>query len=109
VHERTFGYSYRGKQIVEIVNLRVQAIGETFRPSVGGHRAATTAARPGVRRVFFRKLGWSESPIHQRLDLSVGGRVVGPAVIEEYGSTIVIYPDWQAEVDPHWNLKMVRC
>lgn len=109
VHERTFGYSYRGKQIVEIVNLRVQAIGETFRPTVDEHRAATTAARPAARRVFFRKLGWSESPIHQRLDLSVDARVVGPAVIEEYGSTIVVYPDWQAEVDPHWNLKMVRC
>ena len=41
-------------------------------------------------------------------DLSVGAKVVGPAVIEEYGSTIVVYPEWRAEVDPELNLKIVK-
>ena len=32
VHDETFGFHYRGHQDVELVNLRVQAVGEAHRP-----------------------------------------------------------------------------
>ena len=34
VHDRTFGYAYRGQQEVEIVNLRVEAVGRVSRPAL---------------------------------------------------------------------------
>ena len=44
------------------------------------------------------------APVHQRGDLRRGDVVTGPAVIEEYGSTLPLHPGFTAEVDAHGNL-----
>ncbi|MGW4637451.1 hydantoinase/oxoprolinase family protein [Sphaerisporangium sp. NPDC004334] len=51
-----------------------------------------------------RRDGWWTAPVHQRGDLRRGDVVTGPAVIEEYGSTLPLHPGFTAEVDAHGNL-----
>ena len=92
VHDRTFGYAYRGQQEVELVNLRVQAVGEVHRPSLA---RAETGGRPGPLEpagsapVYFEGDGFVDCPIHRRADLAPGQRSSGPAIVEEFGSTTV--------------------
>jgi N-methylhydantoinase A len=91
LHELRFGHNSAGA-MVEIVNLRIVGIGrrERFRPTIG---ASEGEVQVGTRRVVSGigsnavATDWS---IYQREQLPVGYRVEGPAVIEEYASTLVI-------------------
>ena len=109
-HERIYGFSYLGQQRVEIVNVRVQAVGRTERPGAQARLAsASAAAAPGsVRRVYWRGAGWTDCPIYPRGDLCAGHAIHGPAVIEEYGATVVVPIGWDATVDGAGNLLMTR-
>ena len=107
VHERTFGYAYEGLQHGEIVNLRVEAVGSVRRPRLQADEAAPAAseAEPVEHRdVVFDGLGAVACPIHLRERLAPGARLDGPAVVEESGSTVVVYDGWTARVDRYRNL-----
>jgi N-methylhydantoinase A len=106
-HERIFGFGYRGEQDVELVNLRVQAIGMVHRPSLREEapRNGGGPVQPRERRsVYFG--GWVDTPIYDRAALAVEARLSGPAIVEEFGSTTVVFPGWTARVDAYRNLVM---
>ena len=48
-------------------------------------------------------------PVYWRPDLRPGDVLRGPAVIEEFGSTIPLHPGFEAAVDPHLNLLITTC
>jgi N-methylhydantoinase B len=117
-HERLYGYSFAGRpdQAVEWVNLRVTGIGPIERPQL--HRRERPAApdpgldtveraRTGRRRVTFAA-AHEDTPVYWRPDLQPGDTVLGPAVIEEYGSTVPIHPGFAASVDDYGNLVVLR-
>jgi N-methylhydantoinase A len=107
-HERLFGFAYRRQQPVEIVNLRVQAVGAVHRPALARHETdgtPPTAAPAGTRPVYFGDQ-WVDAPIYTRDQLVVGNALSGPAVIEEFGSTIVVFGGWSVRVDDDLNLIM---
>jgi N-methylhydantoinase A len=101
MHRRTFGYNYAGQQKVELVNFCVSGFGLIERPSL-----PKLAPRPGgatapkFRKVYFDG-AFCDTPIHDRAALPPGLRLEGPAVIEEFGSTTVVFPGQRVEVDPH--------
>ncbi|WP_433496718.1 hydantoinase/oxoprolinase family protein [Sphaerimonospora sp. CA-214678] len=108
-HERVYGFSYADKQDVEIVNLRVQAIGRLHRPKPAGVPPATGTAEPATRRpVYWRKAGWQDCAIYRRSGLGSGARISGPCVVEEYGATVVVPEEWAASIDSFGNLIMTR-
>ncbi|MCW2945974.1 MAG: hypothetical protein JWR24_2691 [Actinoallomurus sp.] len=103
-HERLYGYCHRDEP-VEWVNLRVSGIGPITRPEPverppGDGDAAR--ARTGTRRVFFDS--WADVPIYARERLEPGDVLEGPAVIEEFGSTLPLHPGFTARMDGHGNL-----
>lgn len=105
-HQQLYGYTYRGTQLVELVNIRVTGIGLLERPSVATSNEYTEPAEaltPGARPVY---LGgeFTECSIVRRSDLTGGHTLKGPAVIEEYGSTTVVQPGHAVAVDPFGNL-----
>jgi N-methylhydantoinase A len=107
-HERLYGYAYRGdreRNPVEWVNLRVTGIGMIPRPEIAA-RSPRSMNRgrpaPAVRRVFFDE--WVKAAVVRRDDLAPGDDVVGPAVIEEFGSTVPVHPGFGASVDTYGNL-----
>ncbi|WP_270936223.1 hydantoinase/oxoprolinase family protein [Falsiroseomonas oryzae] len=105
-HARTNGYAIPGRE-VELVNCRLTAIGKVPRgapepPPEGG---SVEAARIGARRTFFdRRSGWCDTPVYARERLPVGGRVTGPAIIEEMSSTSLVFPGQWATLDAEGNL-----
>ncbi|WP_285616901.1 hydantoinase/oxoprolinase family protein [Actinoallomurus iriomotensis] len=107
-HERLYGYCHRGDP-VEWVNLRVAGIGPIERPEPPVRPPGDgdpARARTGVRRVFFDD--WAEVPVYARERLEPGDVLTGPAVVEEFGSTLPLHPGFSARVDGHGNLVVTR-
>jgi N-methylhydantoinase A len=105
-HERSYGYCYRDDpgQVVEWVNLRVTGVGPMERPTL---TPISPAGDPltGRRRVFFGDRR-HDTPVYARERLS--GEIEGPAVIEEFGSTLPIHPGFVARVDDLGNVVVAR-
>ena len=105
VHDSTFGFNYRGQQDVELVNLRVRAVGRQSRPQIKAIESARSEAAPfGERKVYWRATGWIDVPLFRRSELALDQHIAGPAIIEEYGSTIVMPPGWALHTDRYRNL-----
>jgi len=101
-HLRTFGYNYAGEQKIELVNFCVSGFGLIERPDIPklAARGASTPARKSVRPVYF-DVAFRDTPVYDRAVLPAGFRLEGPAVVEEFGSTTVVFPAQQLDVDPH--------
>jgi N-methylhydantoinase A len=107
-HERSYGYCYRDdpRQVVEWVNLRVTGVGAISRPElqpVSAGDGDPERARDGSRPLFVAG-GWHEAPVYRRAALRAGDAVTGPAVIQEFGSTLPIHPSFTAQVDELGNV-----
>ena len=91
---RTFGYNYAGRQKVELVNFCVSGFGVIERPSMpklDGANRRRNAEVDGVRPVYFGG-SFQDTPIYDRASLPPGYALDGPAVVEEFGSTTVVFP-----------------
>src|SRR3984893_1187260 len=100
-HRRTFGYDYAGQQKIELVNLCVSGFGLIERPQMP--RLAGRAGKPvpkASRRVYFGT-ELRDTPVFDSASLPPSSQIHGPAVIEEFGSTTVVFPGQSVEVDPH--------
>src|SRR5205814_8026214 len=96
-HERLYGYCFRDRpeQEVEWVNLRVTGIGPIARPALRPAPPGTGAVPKGSRPVLFDG-SFVDTPIYVRSTLGAGDVVTGPAVVEEYGSTVPLHPGFTA-------------
>jgi N-methylhydantoinase A len=95
---------------VEWVNFRVSGIGPIRRPDVlemppgdGNPERALT----GAREIWFDGPRVSTS-IYWRASLAPGDQIAGPAIIEEFGSTIPIHPGFEVRVDAFGNLIVTK-
>ncbi|MFE3201845.1 hydantoinase/oxoprolinase family protein [Embleya sp. NPDC055664] len=113
-HEQLYGYNFRGdaSQPVEWVNLRVTGVGPIRRPELRelpGREDDVERARTGTRAVcFVDRDGYVDTAVYARPELAPGDLVVGPAIIEEFGSTIPIHPGFAARVDAYGNVVVTR-
>ncbi len=107
-HRRLYGYDFRDdpNQEVEWVNLRVTGVGPIRRPEIVELPPGTGARPFGHRPVYVD--GWTDTPVYARETFGAGDVVTGPAVIEEFGSTVPIDPGFRAEVDRLGNLLIKR-
>jgi N-methylhydantoinase A len=91
LHALRFGHSADGSP-VEVVNLRVVGIGrrERFSPTRAEHEGGVDVTARRVVSGDGSQSKASDWKVYQREQLPVGYQVTGPAVIEEYASTLVI-------------------
>ena len=110
VHSDAFGFDYEGRQDVEVVNLRVQVIGQVDRPAARERGAGDgpAAAPSGNRPVYWRGSGWIDCPIWQREAIAPGAPLDGPLIVEEYGSTVVVPAAWRVACDRFGTLVMEK-
>jgi N-methylhydantoinase A len=106
-HERAYGYAAK-EDAVELVNVRLAAIGVTPRPRRAplpqGTRE-TPSALKGSREVWFSEVGgWRETRVLDRTKLLGGNVIAGPAIVEEHDASTLVHPGWEATVDQHGNL-----
>ncbi len=111
-HLETYGYYVEDEDIV-LVNIRVTAIGVTKKPriprrEIRGWRKKTVDDAVTVRKTFFPTTGWTPTPVFIREKLVPGDLIEGPAVVEEYDSTIIVPPEWVLRVNEYSFLELVR-
>jgi N-methylhydantoinase A len=101
-HLRTFGYNYSGQQKIELVNFCVSGFGLIERPQIPKLTTfhGANAAHKADRKVYFDG-SFHDTPIYDRVTLAPGLRLQGPAVVEEFGSTTVVFPEQELAIDPH--------
>lgn len=105
-HERTYGHRAGPGEPVEIVTIQVVGQGIPERPRVPETLLPTPAvhqrALPTRLAYFGPQMGWRDTPIWRRSDLSTPQE--GPCIIEEYDATCVIPPGLRASLDTYGNM-----
>ncbi|MEP7271347.1 MAG: hydantoinase/oxoprolinase family protein [Acidobacteriota bacterium] len=104
-HRKRYGHGDALAEI-EIVNLRLRAIGITVKPTLARHQAGRRGKveAKGFASVVFVGRAGLRTPVIDRAKLNCGSKVEGPAIIVEYGSTTLVPPGWLLEVDSWLNL-----
>jgi N-methylhydantoinase A len=88
-HGAQYGFALPG-EAVELINLRVTAyVDEPLLPTTG---VVDGAVPPATRSVHFGAEGPVDCPVHQRGALSPGDEVLGPAIVQETDSTMLLWP-----------------
>ena len=109
-HKDLYGYSYAGKELVELVNVGVTGLGLLKRPHVPQAQPAGTSpehARTGQTAVYFSK-STLDTPVYDRSALQTGNELSGPAIIQQYDATTVVEPGWSGRVDQWGTLRLER-
>ncbi|GAA0481542.1 hydantoinase/oxoprolinase family protein [Parasphingorhabdus litoris] len=99
-------YTYRLDNDVEIVSFHLAAYATIEKPELSAiaENMDIKGAIKEMRDVDFDEAGIVKTVIYNREKLGAGANIKGPAVIEESGTTTVIFPDQSATVDQYGNL-----
>lgn len=106
-YEAAFGRTLKGVA-AKVLNLRVAAIGH--RPKFDLRTMAptsTTMPTPRHRDVWMEG-AWHKTAIYPRMELPVGAKIAGPAILEQPDTTILVEPGFAAQVDAFGNLIIER-
>jgi N-methylhydantoinase A len=107
-HMAEFGH-IREAELPEIIGVRLVSAVDMPKPPVGkGLSVQTVLAMPTGRRRANLGEGFRETDVHRGTDLRPGHEVIGPAIIEETFTTIVVYPGWKALVDDAGDYELLR-
>ena len=123
-HRQLYGYDFRDdpRQQVEWVNLRVTGVGPITRPELReiasrGAPSTDTSTLPqheplaprSTRDVCFdADAGYVTTDVYWRPDLRAGDTFSGPAIVEEFGSTVPVHPGFTVRVDAFGNLVVTK-
>ncbi|MDF9752563.1 hydantoinase B/oxoprolinase family protein [Arthrobacter sp. ES3-54] len=108
-HEAEYGHRFKDSE-VELVNIRVQAIGKVdelappLAPKGNDDLAAAVIAR---RPVVFSSGGKPTSfdtAFYDREKMGAGLAFEGPAIVEQYDSTVVVPPGFKGRIDHVGNM-----
>lgn len=106
LHAKRYGHADRA-HVVELVNVRLRAIGREPRPplprAAAMRRGDARDARLGLQTMIFGGER-CRGQVLDRARLTPGVRFRGPAIVVESSATTVVPPDFRAGVDRHGNL-----
>ncbi len=109
-HRRLYGFE-RDDTPVELVRLQVSVIGRTLAVADAGRGLGApnevSTPEPRATRQVYAGGNPTDAGIYERSELSAGDRIVGPAVVEEAGSTTYIPEAWRLTVLDDGTLQLV--
>jgi len=102
MHEELHTYASRDQEPI-LRGLRVKAVAVETKPALPKlSRKARGNPRVGARKAFFRGR-YVATPVYEGPRLVPGQTILGPAIVEEPFTTIVVYPGQRATVDAWGN------
>jgi N-methylhydantoinase A len=110
MHGRRYGHQHE-QEPVEIVNIRLRAVGRGMKPHfqrlpADGPNASGACIGEGL--VWLSPDRQEVVPLYERGLLRAGNVLTGPAIVFQLDATTVIEPGWQAVVDQLGNLNITR-
>ncbi|MCB1368535.1 MAG: hydantoinase/oxoprolinase family protein [Rhodobacteraceae bacterium] len=112
-HNRLYGYSLDDiDAAVEIINVRVQALGRTDKPPLPEEKRAgadASGAIKGKRSVYVPEdNAFSDVPVYDGHKIVHGNRIEGPAMIEEATTAIFVSRDYSCFCDRFGSFAIYR-
>lgn len=105
-HEKNYGY-YDSNSEIQIVNVRSEAIGLVEKPRLRKLNTEMNDIKKALtseREVYFEETGKVKCPVYSRNKIGIIKSVMGPCIIEQMDSTIVIPPNTVFDVDQYGNI-----
>jgi N-methylhydantoinase A len=97
-YQRRYGHA-DDRAKAEFQALHLSAFARLRRPDLDRLPRRNVSARPpAVRPVYFGGHGMVDAAVYERASLSSGFAAGGPAIIEEYGSTTLVWPGDKFEI-----------
>jgi N-methylhydantoinase A len=108
-YKRRYGHA-DAKAPAEFQALHLSAFARLKQPEIARLPRAAAKSQPAqTRRVYIGNAGgWLDATIYHRDTLEPGFGAAGPAVIEEYGSTTVVWPGDRFEIGALHEIR-IRC
>lgn len=110
LYEQRYGHGAALRDApVEATTFRLTAIKpgtELPEPSVEKSNDSGPRSRMDTREMHFPDSGQVTGDIYDGADLAVSDRVEGPAIIEQSGTTIVVPPEFVADVNERGNIRI---
>ena len=99
-HERAYGFFNPDDEVI-VTALRLSARGKLPSPGLPPvPEGASRTPAPRTRRpVHFDGDAAVETPVYDRAALAPGAEIPGPAVIDQFDATTLVFPGWTARVD----------
>jgi N-methylhydantoinase A len=97
-HRGTYGHA-SPDEAVQLVNLRVTAVGRLPALELAVPPPAGSTGAPVTREVFFRETGRGPCEVLRRDTLKPGAVRRGPLVVEAPDTTVVVPPGWRLTVE----------
>ncbi len=105
-HREVYGYSAE-EEPTEIINAKLRVIGLLEKPTLKHRTENRSDHPPDHRDVYYENTDkWTETEVHRRTALN--GLREGPAIIEQYDATTIVYPNWSYAPDKYGNLILRR-
>jgi N-methylhydantoinase A/oxoprolinase/acetone carboxylase beta subunit len=102
IHDRVYGYSTPSP--ARIVNLRTVHFSPVERPRAGAiGPAASGPARKHDRQILTTE-GPATAAVYNRAALTAGAGIIGPAIVEQVDTTVLIEAGWRGIVAPDGTL-----
>ncbi len=100
-HTRLYGHA----PDVAIMIASIRSVHRVSRSDVATGPGTTLPSEPaapvGSRQVLFLETeSYVDAPVYERLQLAAGQEIMGPAVLDQPDTTIVIAPGWRGRVHP---------
>lgn len=105
-HDRLYGYSLKKEGTeVELVNLRMTAIGTTEKPTFRKEKYKgedASGCLKGERKAFIpSEMGFKSVKVYDGDRMGYGNHLKGPVIIEQVNTTIFVPPEYQIECDQY--------
>jgi N-methylhydantoinase A len=104
-YQRLYGH-VQPDGAIEAASLRVAARAATGTPkarSIEDTARGTDDIHGAVRPVWHDKHGWCDTAVYDGLRLSVGAKIIGPAIVEEQTTTVLLGPGDQLTIGATGN------
>jgi N-methylhydantoinase A len=109
-HEQLYSFK-RPDQPSEVLNLRLDLIGKretgALKSEAFGPEDPADALRTRRDVFFLSRGGFVDTPIYDGQKIKPGHLIVGPAIVEEPDTTIVVYPNQEAMAD-HYGTYVIE-
>ena len=106
-YEQAYAHALKDHGL-EFVGLRLSASLESFKPIMVELAISSSPVEKAVKRqqeVFVAsEKQWFECPVYAREKLQAGHQLKGPALVEEWNSTVLVLPGQGLNVDAYGNL-----
>ena len=108
LHRARFGFADADRTVI-VEAVAVEAMDLRAAPSVEPDLpVADRSPAAGRTTPVFANGAWHDAAVHHRADLAPGDRIEGPALVVEPNQTIVVEPDWQAELTGRNHVVLAR-